>query len=196
MLNIDGHTYEDWQDLFKTCFARTNKYERIDIGEKGDTVGEQYVPLDKSNRTIITVRYFRLSGHLIELLFDSPLTPGYSKMQARAYFYKYDFTPGESYGPPGLEFIDLNAKVIYKQLSHGLKGREEQYYKNGKLIKSKIFFDYNDEPEHPFPWTEDFEKKGFWSSIKDIFSKEVTNHKTTIKTVDLKTIFGGLKNGW
>jgi len=192
MLNLDEHYFKDWQDLFKTCFALSNKYKRVEKGERGDGIIEQYIPLDKSHQTVITVIYFKHSGQLIELTFDNPLTPGYSKMQSREHFYKYDFTPNKSYGPPGLEFIDINVKVIFKQLMLGLKGREEQHYKNGKLIKSNIFIDYNDEPEHP-AWTEYFEKRSFWTIFKGIFSKETIDPETSIKTIDLSSVFSGLK---
>lgn len=190
-LNINGHSYESWPDFFKKSFERSGKYRRVDIGEKGDTFGEQYVPVDSHNKTVISVRYFKLSEALIELTFDNPLTPGYSKMQATEYFYKYDFTPDESYGPPGLEFIEINVKAIDKQLRQGIKGKEEQFFENGKLVRSKVYLDYDGKSD-PYGWTADFDKKPFLKRLKNLFSKSDNTPDATTEIVDLSIVFSGL----
>jgi hypothetical protein len=101
MINLNGHDYENWKDYFKKIFEETKKYDRIEEGLRGQTIIEKYVLLDKSDKTEIKVDY--LDETLIYWKFENPLTQGYSKQQEAEYFYRYDFTPGQSYGD-----LDLN----------------------------------------------------------------------------------------
>jgi hypothetical protein len=68
------------------------------------------------------------------------MAQGYTRQQELEYLYRYSFYPSKFYGDPGLEFIETNIQAIDKQLREGLKGKEIQYYNNGQLIKSKLFY--------------------------------------------------------
>jgi hypothetical protein len=187
MINLND--YENWQDYFKTIFKTTKKYERIEEGIMGQTIIEKYVPFDKNDKTEIKVGY--LDETLLYWKFENPLTKGYNKQQEIEYFYRYDFTPGQSYGEPGIEFIDINIQAIDKQLREGLKGKEVQYFKDGQLIKSKIFIYYNGN-QQKYPNTIYFAKTSAWQKLLDIFFKPKEVEIQT-KEIDLSAIFGGLK---
>lgn len=190
MIKLNGHDYENWKDYFKTTFEETKKYDRIEEGLHGQTILEKYVPLDKSDKTEIKVGY--LDETLIYWKFENPLTQGYNRQQEVEYFYRYDFTPGQSYGDPGLEFIDINVQAIDKQLREGLKGKEVQYFKDGQLIKSKVFISYDGDQES-YPNTIYFTKTSAWRKFRDIFSKSKDEAELQTKEIDLSNIFGGLK---
>jgi len=190
MINLNGHDYENWKDYFKTTFEATKEYDHIEEGLHGQAIIEKYVPLDKSDKTEIKVSY--LDETLIYWKFENPLTQGYNRQQEVEYFYRYDFTPGQSYGGPGLEFIDINVQAIDKQLREGLKGKEVQYFKDGQLVKSKVFI-YHDSDQESFPNTIYFTKKSAWQKFRDIFSKPKDEVKLQTKEINLSNIFGGLK---
>jgi hypothetical protein len=190
MLNFGGYDYKSWQDYFKSIFAMTEEYERIEEGIRGQTIIEKYVPLDKNNKTEIRVGY--LDETLIYWKFQNPLAEGFNGPQELEYFYRYDFTPNQSYGDPGLEFIDINLRAIDKQLRHGLRGKEIQYYKDGKLIRSKILIEYNNNQE-PYPLIIHFEKRDIWKKVVDLFAWNEKDQSFVIKEIDLKDIFGGLQ---
>jgi hypothetical protein len=131
------------------------------------------------------------NGDLITFEIHNPLTPGFSEQQKREYFYKYSFHPKESYGGPGLEFIQLNIDHFDNLLKEGLKGKEIQYFKNGQLIKSEVFQFYADNGDTDFGTTIRFDKKGFWSKMRDKF-KSTDELYDDRKEVELKEIFHGL----
>ena len=173
-----------WKEFFKSKLENSNLYKRIDSGKHGDTFIEKYISNDKNDKTEINVGY--LDDKLIFWSFDNPKTIGFSRQQQLEYFYRYDFTPEKSYGNAGLEFIENNILAIEKTLDLGLKGAEIQYFKNGKIFRSKI---YIDEPNE-YSTTINFEKKNFWKAI-------FTNSKNEIfseKRIELNEIFNGLKN--
>ena len=190
MINLNGHEYENWQDYFKTIFEATKKYDRVVEGIHGQTIIEKYVPFDKSDKKEIKIGY--LDETLLYCKFENPLTDGYNKQQELEYFYRYDFTPGQSYGEPGIEFIDINIQAIDKQLREGLKGKEVQYFKDGQLIKSKIFIYYNGIQQN-YPNTIYFAKTSAWRKFWDIFSKPKYEAEMQTKEIDLSVIFSGLK---
>lgn len=175
---------QSWKSFFKNKLEDSNFYERNDCGKSGDIYTEIYESKDQNDKTEIIVGY--LDDKLIYLTFENPITIGFSEQQAIEYFYKYDFTPGESYGNPGLEFIEINIEAINNQLDFGLKGAEIQYYKNNKIFKSKI---YIDEPNE-YSTTINFQKKSFWKSILEKPKNEII----TEKRIELSEIFSGLKN--
>jgi hypothetical protein len=190
MIYLNGYSYENWRDYFKTKFDRTKKYIRIEEGLKGQTIIEKYVPLDESDKTEIQIGY--LDDKLIYWKFENPLTKGYSRQQDLEYFYRHDFTPGQSYGGPGLEFIEFNLEAIDKQLREGLKGKEIQYFKDGQLIKSKIFI-YNDDEREYYPNTIYFTQTNAWQKFLNIFLKKTDDAYIQTKEIELSYIFGGLK---
>lgn len=188
-LNINGHYYTDWLDFFHKSFERSGKFQKVDKREKGDILIEQYIPLDKNNKTIITVDYDKFGETLIALTYYNPQTAGYSKMQEFEFFYRDHFADPPDYNGVGLEFIELNLKAIDKQLRDGIKGKEEQFFKNGKHLKSKIYLAYH-EKLSDIGWTVYLEKRSLFQRIVNLFSKKDTDF--TIKTIDLNSIFPGL----
>lgn len=190
MIHLNGHNYKNWQDYIEKKFESTKKYERVEEKPSEQTIGEKYVPLNKNDKTVIKVGY--LDDTLIYWKFENPLTQGYNKQQELEYFYRYSFTPGKSYGPPGLEFIDTNIQAIDKQLEKGLMGKEVQYYKKGLLIKSKVYI-YYDGNQDTLPITIYFTKTSAWRKFLDFFSGTNKEADMQIEEIDLSTIFGGIK---
>ena len=189
MIELEEENYESWSDYFHSVFSKSGKYNLVDKGIMGDTNMENYIPLDSTNKTIIEVGYLH-GDKLIYLNYFNQLTPGFTQMKKREYFYRFDFTPGKSYGNPGLEFIEINLQAIHKELMNGLKGKELQYFQNMKLIKSEIFL-YYDGANTSYPLTIDFDGKTGWQKLFDLFFKAKTNW-SQVKEVDLKTVFSGL----
>ena len=190
MIELNGHNFKNWQDYFKTTFEITKKYDRVEEGLHGQTICEKYVLVDKNDKTEIKIGY--LKETLIYWKFENPLTQGFNKQQDLEYFYRFDFTPGESYGGPGLEFIDINVKAIDKQLKNGLKGKEVQYFKKGQHIKSKLY-NYIEDNHETFPDTIYFTKISAWRKFRNLFSKSRYESEMETKEIDLSTIFNGLK---
>jgi len=177
---------ENWKSFFKDKLKESNLYCRIDHGKHGDTDIEEYISINQNEKTKIKIGY--LGDKLIWMHFENPKTIGFTKQQEIEYFYANDFTENESYGNPGLEFNEINKNAINNQLDNGLKGAEVQFYKNGKLFKSKIYIDEQDE----YSTTINFEKKTFWENLKSLF-KNSNNEIITEKRIELREIFGGIK---
>jgi hypothetical protein len=189
MIHLEGVDYQNWKDYFRKAFEVSQKYERTEVGIQGNTFYENYIPKDKNNQTIIRIGY--LDETLILWKFENPKTIGYSKKQDIEYFYRFDFTPGKSYGGPGLEFIAINLVEINKQLKNGISGKEVQYFKNKKLIKAKIYIDFEGK-ETKYPNTIYFEKRSFIEKLMLLFTKE-NNSELTTKEINLLDIFNGIK---
>ncbi|MDD7886004.1 hypothetical protein [Flavivirga sp. 57AJ16] len=100
---------------------------------------------------------------MVSIVIFNPTVPGYNKCAEGEYFYQYDFSDdGKTYGNPVLEFNERNQNGIISILEKGLKGKEVQFVKNGKILKSKLYiaeFDSN------FSYSYDFTKRNFWNKI-------------------------------
>ena len=188
MINLEGIEYKNWKDYFKNIFEASQKYERIEIGFQGNTFYENYIPKEKKNQTTIQIGYY--DETLILWKFKNPKTIGYSKKQDIEYFYRFDYTPGESYGGPGLEFLEINLIEINKQLKNGISGKEVQYFKNKNLVKSKIYINYEGK-ETKYPDTIYFEKRSFTEKLMQLFRKEKHLEFTTVE-INLLEIFSGI----
>lgn len=188
MIYPNGHNYKNWPEYINSTFEASKKYARAEVGPLGDSIVEKYIPLDISNRTVIEVAY--LNDKLLHLKFENPLTIGYNKQQEPDYFCRYDYTPDDSYGDPGLEFIDINIQALDNLLKEGLKGEEVQYYKDNQLIKSVLFIYYYGNTK-AYPDTIYFTKVGFWKHFRDTFFGAKDEHLVK-KEIDLSEIFGGL----
>lgn len=188
MINLNGIEYENWQDYFKKVFSKSLKYDRFEERINEQAEFEKYTPKDINNKTEIRIGY--LSETLIYWRFENPIAIGYNKQQEIEHFYQYDFTPNESYGNPGLEFNETNLKVIDKQLKFGISGKEIQYFKNGKLVKSKIYIDYEGK-ETKYPNTIYFERRSFIEKLIQLFRKE-NNSELITKEINLLDIFSGI----
>jgi hypothetical protein len=190
MLNIDNNSYEDWQDYFRKTFKKSGLYEWKEIGTKGIVYEEEYIPINPQDKTRIKISYFGPES-LCSLDIRNPSTPGYNKLMENEYFYKYDFTPGESYGGPGLEFIQINLDAIHKQISNGLWGKEIKYFRNGKHVKSDVYL-FPDQPD--FAWKQYFDGSSIWARLSRRIFKIKKYDALDKEEISLNKIFGGLKN--
>ena len=175
--------FENWKDFFEVKLEKSKLYEKIQLGKNGDTVDERFIPRNINDKTDILIGY--LDEKLLYWKFENPLTVGFNKQQDLEYFYRYDFTPDKSYGGPGLEFTKYNVNAINSQLENGLTGIEIQYFRNNKLLKSKIISGEQSE----YSTTIDFQKRSFW---KNLFYKE--KEEFIEKRIDLSEIYSGLKS--
>lgn len=176
-----------WQEHIESLLIPS--YKRIPTGSHGDTICETYKPVDKGNQTIIKLGYLT-NGGLIYLKFENPKTPGFTEQQNREYFYRFDFDPTNSYGPPGLQFNDLNISAVDNLLKNGLNGREIQYFSNGQLVKSEVYYSYGATEPTEFATTINFRRMNFKNMILSIFKK--SNEKTSTIEIQLNEIFGGI----
>ena len=188
MINLNGNEYENWPDYFEKVFAQSQKYDRFSERINDQAEFEIYIPKDINNKTKIRIGY--LYETLIYWRFENPIAIGYNRQQEIEHFYQYDFTPNQSYGNPGLEFNEINLKVIDRQIKFGLRGKEVQYFKKGKLIKSKIYIDYEGK-ETKYPNIVFFEKRNFIEKLIQLFKNENKSDLTT-KEINLSEIFSGI----
>jgi len=180
--------YQNWKEFFNIKFEESEKYLQAEQILKGDSLMEKYVPLNPNDKTEIKIGY--LDNKLIYWKFENPKTKGFNKQQEIEYFYRYDFTEGKSYGNPGLEFIKNNINVIEKQLDEGLRGKEIQYFKNGKHFKSEVC-SYSYDNIETYPNTIYFKKRSFWRKLLGLFFKNKKENFEKIE-IDLKEIFSGI----
>ena len=183
-------SYEDWRDLFKKKLSDTGHFNLSNTYSKGDADTEVYSALKHNPNTTIEIGYLS-SMTLIYLHIFNPETPGKNRQQEIEHFYKYEFDPEKQYGPPGLEFNEINVKGISNYLDQGFNGLETVYYRKGKPIKSRVTTSYYpDSPTHTltYHFTED---PFYMRLVKKLFFKKEKYDE--IRNVDLKNVFGGLK---
>lgn len=179
----------NWKDFFEKYLILTGYYRLNKPKSTGETVIDTFVSTDENDNTFIRIGYLSY-GELIFCDILNPDTFGYNKYQEQEYFYRFDFTPGESYGPPGLKYNETNADSIKSKLKNGLKGKEIQYYSNDKLIKSIIYKNFNDTTDENWGITIRFQKDTLFQRIRNMLFGHTT--KYTIKEIDLNKIFKGL----
>ena len=181
---------KDWRTYFKSRLTDNGQFIFENESHRGETDTLIFKSTDTDSLTTIRVGILD-NGDLITFEIHNPRTPGFNEQQKREYFYKYDFHPNESYGDPGLEFIQMNIDHFDKLLKEGLKGKEIQYFKDGQLVKSEVFQFYADNGDNDFGTTIKFEKKGIWRSLLDKFKSkdELYDYQ---KEIQLREIFHGL----
>ncbi|HKO80349.1 MAG TPA: hypothetical protein VJU78_08145, partial [Chitinophagaceae bacterium] len=106
------------------------------------------------------------------------------------HLYKYEFDTEKQYGPPGLDFNEINVQGISNYLEQGFNGSETDYYRKHKLIKSKLTTSYYpDSPKSTITYY--FHNEPIY---KRLFNKITgrNNGYDEIKTIDLRNIFNGL----
>jgi len=158
---------------------------------KGETDCEIYSALRGNLDTEIQVGYFSLVT-LIYIHIFNPLTPGKNRQQQIEHLYKYDFDHEKQYGPPGLDFNEINLQGISNYLDQGFNGTETIYYCNGKPIKSTLTTSYY--PDSPTSTITYYfhEEPALKKVLKNLLGRQSKFHQ--IKTVNLKEIFGGLND--
>ncbi|HZY81127.1 MAG TPA: hypothetical protein VFE50_16500 [Cyclobacteriaceae bacterium] len=180
---------KDWKAYFKTRLTKTGMFILDSSSRHGQTEILTFKNFNLDKRTTIQLGILD-NGDLITFEIHNPLTPGFSKQQKREYFYKYSFHPTESYGDPGLEFIQLNIDHFEKLLTEGLNGKEIQYFKNGRLMRSDVFQGLTESGDD-FGITIQFQKEGFWKRILDTFKSKGHLYDSQ-KEIELKEIFDGV----
>lgn len=176
---------DDCAAYFHWLFSKEGLFEHPETERRNQTLIETYRYKDKSRQTKIIVSYEDNYDKLIYYNIISPLTPGYTMFWESdiQYFEQGQYDNPPKHGEPGLEFNQLNIKSIDKELKIGLAKRELQYYKNGKLIKSKV--EFNDEWNWD-PYVARFEKRGCLFSI---FRNRENDKEFDIRTVEIENIF-------
>ena len=181
--------YEDWKDFFTKRLADTGAFRLSDTFAKGDTDIEIYAALRQNFDTTIQVGYFSPMTLIYIHIFNSA-TPGKNRQQEIEHLYKYEFDDVKQYGPPGLDFTDINVQGISNLLDQGFNGSETIYYRNGKPVKSTLTTSYY--PDSPqMTTTYRFDEEPL---LKRLLNKILrrNNRYDTVKTIDLRNIFSGL----
>lgn len=182
--------FKDWKEFINQVLIDSGQFENPTSDIKNITETETFKSNDKNSLTEIRVGYFIEENKLIYLHIYNPTVPGYNKYVYGEYFYQHDFSDdGKTYGNPALEFNEQNRNGILSILKNGLKGKEVQFVKNDKILKSKLYITES----HPnFNYSYDFTKRGFW---KKIFGQKIDRMDGIEKReIELNTIFNGIKN--
>ena len=174
----------NWKDFINSVLLESKQFEKI----SSETIGETYIEkfcLNKNPQTEIKVGYIT-ENLLIYFTIFNPTVLGYNKYCENEYFYKYDFDEKESYGNPGLDFTEINRNGILSMLKNGLKGKEIQFLKDNKVLKSEV---YLSESQPNFHYSYYFSKR---SLIERLFGKSIDKQKGIEKVeISLSEIFGG-----
>lgn len=180
--------FKDWKEFINQILIDRGQFENPISEFRGEAEIESYKSTDKNSLTEIKVGYLK-HNLLIYLQIFNPTVPGYNKYMEGEYFYQRDFSDdGKTYGHPALEFNERNRNGIISIFEKGPKGKEIQFVKNGKILKSKLYiaeFDSN------FSYSYDFTKRNFWSKI---FGQKIDKIDGIEKReIELSKIFNGIK---
>jgi len=181
--------FKDWKEFINEVLIGSGQFENPITEFKGEAEIETFKSTDKNSLTEIRVGYLK-DNLLIYLHIFNPTVPGYNKYVEGEYFYQHDFSDdGKTYGNPALEFNQRNQNGIISILEKGLKGKEVQFVKNGKVLKSKI---YIVESDSNFSYSYDFTNRNFWSKI---FGQKIDKMNGIEKReIEMNKIFNGIKN--
>ena len=179
--------FKDWKEFINQILFDCGQFENRVTEFKGDAEIETYKSTDKNSLTEIKVGYLK-DNLLIYLQIFNPTVPGYNKYVEGEYFYQHDFSnEGKTYGNPALEFNEQNRNGILSILKNGLKGKEVQFVKNGKILKSKL---YILESDLNFNYSYDFSTRGFWNKI---FGQKIDKmDRIEKREIELNSIFSGI----
>ncbi|WAC02145.1 hypothetical protein N7U66_20610 [Lacinutrix neustonica] len=179
--------FKDWKGFINQILVDSGQFKNPVAEFKGEAEIETYKTTDKKSLTEIKVGYLK-DNLLIYLQIFNPTVPGYNKYVEGEYFYQHDFSgDGKTYGNPALEFNERNRNGVLSILKNGLKGKEVQFLKNGKVLKSKL---YILESDLNFNYSYDFSTRDFW---KKIFGQKIDKMDGIEKReIELKSIFSGI----
>jgi hypothetical protein len=179
--------FKDWKEFINQILIDSGQFEKPVTELKGEAEIETYKKTDKNSMTEIKVGYLK-DNLLIYLQIFNPTVPGYNKYVEGEYFYQHDFSDdGKTYGKPALEFNERNRNGVLSILKNGLKGKEVQFVKNGKVLKSKL---YILESDLNFNYSYDFSKRSFWNKI---FGQRIEKMDGIEKReIELNSIFNGV----
>ena len=179
--------FKDWKEFINQILIDSGQFENPVTEFKGEAEIEIYKSTDKNSLTEIKVGYLK-DNLLIYLQIFNPTVPGYNKYVEGEYFYQHDFSDdGKTYGNPALEFNEQNRNGVLSILKNGLKGKEVQFLKNGKVLKSKL---YILESDLNFNYSYDFSTRGFWNKILGQKIDKMDGIKK--REIELNSIFNGI----
>jgi len=182
--------FKTWKEYINQALTDSGQFEKSTSGLKGETETEAFKSSDKNSLTEIRVGYIN-DNSLIYLHIFNPIVPGYNKYVEGEYFYYFDFDNKNSYGKPALEFNQQNRNGILSILENGLKGKEIQFIKNNKVLKSKLYLSGNN-PNFNFSYSYDFTNRSF---LNKLFSHKIDKiNGIERREIELNTIFSGIKN--
>jgi hypothetical protein len=177
---------KNWKEFVNRVLISSGQFESSTSELKNDTEIETFKSTDKSSQTEIRVGYLK-KNLLIYLQVFNPKIPGYNEYSKSEYFYSTDFNENDDRKDVGLIYNEINLNGISEMLSEGLIGTETQIKDNGKILKSIL----NLEREENFPIRYDFTNRSFWEKL---LSKNIEIDSKYQKTeIDLRKIFSGIK---
>ena len=181
--------FRNWKEFINQILIDIGQFENPTSELINQTEIETFKSTNKTSLTEIRVGYLE-ENSLIYLQIFNPTVPGYNKYVEGEYFYQHDFSnDGKTYGNPALEFNEQNRNGILSILKEGLKGKEIQFVKNNKILKSKL---YIAESDSNFSYSYDFIKRNLW---RKIFGQKIDKMDGIEKReIELNKIFDGIKN--
>ena len=183
-------SYEDWNDFFMKRLVNTGAFRLSETFSKGDTDIEIYSALRGNPDTTIKVGYFSpMTLIYVEIL--NPSTPGKNRQQEIEHLYKYEFDNEKQYGPPGLDFNEINIQGISNLLDQGFNGSETIYYRKGKVVKSRLTTSYYPDNAQSTIIYHFHQEPFFKRLVNKIFGRN--GKYDEVKTVALRDVFNGLK---
>ena len=181
--------YEDWKDFFSTKLLKSGLFHLTQTLSRGDADVEIYSALKGNLNTKIEVGFFSRMT-LIYINIVNPETPGKNRQQEIEHLDKYEFDAEKQYGPPGLDFNEINLQGINNYLDEGFNGNETVYYRNGKPIKSKLTTSYYPNSQKS-SITYHFNEGPLYKKLLNKILGRGNNYDQ-IKHIDLQNIFSGL----
>lgn len=180
----------DWRQYFSTKLTASGLYTLDSESIESQITLMIFTTTDKSKDTKIKVGVMDI-GDLITLQFIDSRTPGFSKQQEQEYFYKFDFYSDKANDGPGIEFNQNNIKHFDNFLAEGLKGREVQYFKNGRIVQADIFQYYGTNDDNSYGTTISLEELTWIENLK-ILLKRKERFYDSKKEIQLRDIFSGV----
>lgn len=177
----------NWVSYFKDKLSQKGNY----FLDKEDTDGDIdfliFKSREKGNQTSIEIGILK-NGDLIALEFINPQTPGFTKQQQEEFFYKCSY---KTYGVAGVEFNETNVLHFENLLKTGLRGKEVQYIRNGRIIQSDIFQYYGVDERDPFGISIRISKLSFFEKLKNLFMRREKFYDAT-REIELSKVFSGI----
>jgi len=178
----------NWITYFKQKLSNSH-YTLYKESTDGDMDLLIFKSSNPSHETSIEIGILK-NGDLIAIDFINPNTPGFTKQQQEEFFYKCSY---KSFGVSGVEFNSYNVSHFEKLLKTGLRGREVQYIKNGKIIQSDIFQYYGIEENdnNPYGISIRLANLSFFEKIKTFLLGRDKFYDST-REIELSQVFNGI----
>jgi hypothetical protein len=179
--------FQNWRDYLNHLFTSNGQFQFTEKYLHNGTDIEIYHQQKGDKETQINVGYL-IDGRLITLNIFNSKTPGHNAEQIE-YFYENDFDETTRIGSVGLQYTEGNIKAITSALKAGLQGVERKFYRDNRLVFSKVYKPIGDNAKM-YSQMHYFAKRNMILRFVDkIFSSE---KKYEIKDVELNKVFSGL----